>query len=68
MASPAYCCPAKGPEGLCSPAAFALPKTLLDARGRKQYAAVTLLMRGDAYLPGATFGRKLQGGLNISPV
>ena len=51
----AYCCP-KGEgegEGKCSPASFPLPATLLDARKKKQYAAVTLLMLGDGYLPGA---------------
>lgn len=48
---PPYCCP--GAEGGCSPARFALPATLLAPTGRKQYAVVTLLMRGDAYLPGA---------------
>lgn len=48
-----YCCTAPGEPGRCSQAAFALPATLLDKRGKKQYAAVTLLMMGDGYLPGA---------------
>ena len=58
--APAYCCPSKNGANdssdhidlRCSPAAFLLPATLLDARGKKRYAVVTLLMRGDAYLPG----------------
>ena len=47
-----YCCPAPDGDGKCSPASFSLPATLLDARGKKQYAVVTLLMLGDGYLPG----------------
>ena len=50
----AYCCP--GPDSNnqpCSPATFALPATLRDATGKKQYAIVTLLMLGDKYLLGA---------------
>ena len=46
-----YCCP--GAEGACSQASFPVPDTLLASKGRKQYAIITLLMRGDAYLPGA---------------
>ena len=48
-----YCCPDPASPGGCSPATFPLPKTLLSPRGKKQYAAVTLLMMGDGYLPGA---------------